>query len=62
MTMLTTVQVAGLLNLSPNTIRRYTERGLIARSEKVGSVNLYSRDEVERYKRERRRPGRPKQR
>ena len=56
---LKTVDAAQILGLRHDTLRRYCLRGTI-RSEKIGSLRLVHQDELARFKRERRQPGRPK--
>ena len=49
-------QVAGL---KPDTLRRYCHRRIV-HAEKIGALLLVHRDELARFARERRQPGRPK--
>lgn len=56
---LTTSEAADLLALDRRTILKYIERGLI-QARKHGRDWQIDPDEVERYQRERRKPGRPK--
>lgn len=54
----TSEEAANYLELSPWTIKRYAERGLL-RHEKVGRSLVFCKAELDRYRRERRPPGRP---
>ena len=53
-------EAAAALDLRPDTLRRYCSRGTI-RARKLGWQLLIPPDEVVRYSRERRGPGRPAQ-
>jgi excisionase family DNA binding protein len=55
---LTADQVAALLNAKVDTIRKHCHRGVI-KVIRVGSSILIPREEVERFKKERRGRGRP---
>lgn len=55
---LTSAQAAEQLDLSPETIRKYCQRKILA-SVKVGRDWLVYRSEIKRYKRERQPIGRP---
>lgn len=55
----TTNEAAGRLNLKPKTVTRYIIRGLI-KAEKRGRDYWIEEDEIERYARTRREPGRPR--
>ena len=52
-------EAAKVAKLKPDTLRRYCHRRLI-HAEKIGALLLVHRDELARFKRERRQPGRPK--
>lgn len=54
---LTAVQAAARLDLQPDTVRKLVQRGLITPSRKVGQAYLFSVAEIDRYNRERSRPG-----
>lgn len=56
---LTTQQAADLLDLDRRTILKYIQRGLI-QARKFGRDWQIDPAEVERYRQERRKPGRPK--
>ncbi|MCA9265532.1 MAG: helix-turn-helix domain-containing protein [Planctomycetales bacterium] len=58
-TCLTSRQAAKALNLSTDTVKTYCQRGLIA-GVKAGNSWLIPKAEVERYKRDRQAPGRPR--
>lgn len=58
---LTAEQAAGELGLAVDTVRRYVYRGLIEAS-KFGHQIAITRAEVERYRKERKAPGRPVER
>lgn len=55
---MTTTQAADYLNLSPNTVLIYIGRGLI-KATKLGPINVITRAECERYKKNRRPRGNP---
>ncbi len=55
----TTNEAASLLGMQPRSITRYIERGIIA-ATKHGRDYLINEEEIERFKRERRGQGRPK--
>jgi excisionase family DNA binding protein len=55
----TTSEAASYLGFAEDTIRRYIYRGLI-RSQKLGNTLLVSKSELDRYKVEKRNPGRQK--
>jgi len=57
--LLSVSQAAEALGLRPDTIYRYFQRGLLDKVRHGASVWVH-RSEVERYKAERREPGRPK--
>lgn len=57
---LTTVQAAALLGVQPKTVAHYILRGLIA-ADKHGRDYRISPEELARFQRERRLPGRPKE-
>lgn len=54
----TTREAADYLGLAEDTVRQYIHRGLIF-AKKIGSINVVTRSECERYKRDRRPPGNP---
>lgn len=54
----TTREAAKYLKLAEDTVRRYIYRGLIS-ADKHGPVYLVTQEECDRYKREKRDPGRP---
>jgi excisionase family DNA binding protein len=54
----TTTEAAPLLGVKPYTVTRYIELGKIG-AEKRGRDYLISHEEIERFKKERRRAGRP---
>ena len=56
---LTTREVAAELKLGPGTIRQYVYRGLIRYSRRLGPLLLFSRAEIARFQRARRKPGNP---
>ena len=58
--LLTTSEAASYLGLSLDTVRKYLTRQLIRADAKVGRTNLIAKSELDRYRRERRIPGRPK--
>lgn len=58
MTLLTTQQAADALNFTRATILKYIQRGLIE-AHKFGRDWQIDSAEVERYQKERRKPGRP---
>lgn len=58
--MRTTDEAAIVLGVQPRTITRYIERGIL-KAEKKGRDYLIPQEEIERFQRERRRAGRPKQ-
>jgi excisionase family DNA binding protein len=53
---LTVPQAAALLGLKPRSVRKFIERGMI-KGEKRGRDWFITQDEVDRYNRERRKPG-----
>lgn len=55
----TTVEAAKYLGFATDTIRRYVYRGLIS-GQKLGNTVLVTKNELDRYKREKRNPGRQK--
>lgn len=61
MTQLTTHEAAARLALSHESVRRYINRGLL-KAEKRGRDWFIDAAEVERFKRERRTAGRPRER
>lgn len=54
----TTQEAARFLNIRPQTVTRYIERGLI-HAEKKGRDYLIAHEEIERFKHMRRNRGRP---
>jgi len=58
-TFFTTQEAASYLGFAEDTMRRYVYRGLIS-SRKLGNMRLFSKSECDRYKREKRQPGRQK--
>lgn len=57
--MLTTKQAAQALGIQPGSVKKLCQRGIL-RAERNGRDWLISRAEIERYKIERRKAGRPK--
>jgi excisionase family DNA binding protein len=57
--MLTTTEAAEVLGVQPQTVTRHILRGMI-QAEKRGRDYLIRQEEIERFKQERRRAGRPK--
>lgn len=57
---LTTTEAAALLGVQPKTVTHYISRGLIA-ADKHGRDYRISTEELARFQRERRLPGRPKE-
>lgn len=57
--MLTTTAASRILGVQPQTVTRYIERGLIV-AKKYGRDYLIASEELERFKRERRKPGKPR--
>lgn len=55
---LTTSQVANELGITETTVRRYCNEGRMG--TKIGRQWLITRDELDRFKKSRREPGRPK--
>jgi excisionase family DNA binding protein len=60
-TMFTTKEAANYLGFAEDTIRRYIYRGLI-NARKHGPMYFVTKTECDRYRRERRRMGRPNSR
>jgi len=56
---MTTTQAAEYLGLSPNTVLIYIGRGLI-KARKLGPINVVTKAECDRYKKNRRPRGNPK--
>jgi excisionase family DNA binding protein len=55
-----TIPVAArALNLKPDTVRRYCNRGML-KAQRIGWTLLISQAELDRFKRERKPRGRPK--
>lgn len=57
-TMMTTTEAAAYLGLSDVTVRIYVQRGLL-RAKKIGPINLLTKSECDRYKKEKRPRGNP---
>ena len=57
--MLTTHEAAAELGIQPGSVKRLCQRGIL-QAEKRGRDWFISREDVERYKVERRKPGRQK--
>jgi excisionase family DNA binding protein len=57
-TVFTTTEASTYLGLSEHTVRKYIERGLI-KAKKVGTLNLVTKTECDRYRREKRPRGNP---
>ena len=57
---MSTEQAAQALGLSVSQVRRLARDGAIRSTQLSARVVVYDRDEIERYRRERRRPGWPK--
>jgi hypothetical protein len=55
----TAVGAARELGCTPWAIKKAVERGQLAASDRLGNYNLFSRTEVERYRREHRKPRKP---
>ncbi len=55
----TTSEAATYLGFAEDTIRRYVYRGLIS-GQKLGNTVLVAKSELDRYKQEKRNPGRQK--
>jgi len=55
----TAEQAAPLMRLSPASVRRYCHTGVL-QGEKVGGAWFLPKSEIDRYNRERRRPGKPR--
>lgn len=56
---MTTADVAKYLKLSEHTVRKYVARNLLTPFRKLGPCNLFTKEECDRYKRERRPRGHP---
>lgn len=56
---LSVVEAAARLDLSPHSIRKYIQKGLIKPIATVGGVHLLTQDECDRYSREKRPRGNP---
>lgn len=54
----TTREAAEYLGLAEDTVRQYVNRGVIF-AKKAGNMNLVTKSECDRYKRDRRPPGNP---
>lgn len=50
---------AEYLGLSPHTIRKYVQRGLINPFQAFGHIYVFDKKELDRYQKERRPQGRP---
>ena len=57
--LMTTSEAAAALGISRQGVSALVRRGLL-RALRLGYQNVFTREEVERYQRERRRPGWPK--
>ena len=57
--MLTTVDAAKFLKLSPHTVRKYVQRGLLVPYRRIGTACLFLESECRRYRREKRPRGNP---
>lgn len=57
--MLTTKQAATELGIQPGSVKKLCQRGVL-KAERIGRDWLVEQSEIERYKTERRRPGKPK--
>jgi DNA binding domain, excisionase family len=57
-TVMSTREAASYLGLAEDTVRQYLHRGLM-KATKIGPVWCVMRSECDRYKREKRDPGRP---
>lgn len=57
-TVYTTAEASNYLGLSEHTVRKYIERGLI-KAKKMGSINLVTKKECDRYRKEKRPRGNP---
>lgn len=58
---LTVAQAAKRLRIAPRTIHKYFRRGLLRRAGKLGATPLLLVVDVDRFARDRRRAGKPKQ-
>jgi excisionase family DNA binding protein len=54
---ITATEAADRLGLKADTVRKLVQRGLLTPSRKVGQAYLFTVTEIERYSRERSRPG-----
>lgn len=57
-TVMTTAQAADYLGLAEDTVRKYIDRGLI-KATKLGPINIVTKSECDRYRREKRPRGNP---
>ena len=57
--MMTTKQAATELGIQPSSVKKLCQRGIL-KAERIGRDWLIDRDEIERYKVERRTVGKPK--
>jgi excisionase family DNA binding protein len=55
----TTREAADYLGFAEDTVRRYVYRGLIS-CQRMGNIIVVSRSECDRYRKEKRKPGRQK--
>lgn len=55
----TTAEAAAYLGFAEDTVRRYVYRGLI-NAQKLGNTLIVEKSELDRYKQEKRNPGRQK--
>jgi len=57
--MLTTTDVAGLLGVKPDTVRKYVQRKQIVPFRMIGTAHLFKESECKRFARVRRKRGNP---
>lgn len=57
--LITTKDAAALLGVTPRYVRRLVQHGRLALIREIGGGYIVSRESVERYREERRGPGRP---
>jgi len=50
---------AELLGLTPDTVRRYSSRGVLRPTRRLGNMLVFSDAEIQRYQVSRRKPGNP---
>jgi excisionase family DNA binding protein len=58
--MLTTLTAAAIAGVTPEAIEKAIQRGQLRPSARFGRMHVIERAELERWMRERRRPGRPR--